>query len=65
MDSRIGFTATECVLYQVALCRGADPHFVPLLLQFLDKVNEHVGLGQVLRTRDSVELVTMDYFHVE
>ncbi len=35
-------------LYQISLDRGADPQFVPFLLQFLDEVNEHVRLREVL-----------------
>lgn len=35
-------------LYQIGLDRGADPQFVPFLLHFLDEVDEHVCLRQVL-----------------
>lgn len=32
----------------MGLDSGADPQFVSFLLQFLDEVDEHVCLGQVL-----------------
>lgn len=35
-------------LYQIGVDRGADPQFVPFLLHFLDEVDEHVRLRQVL-----------------
>lgn len=35
-------------LYQIGLDRGADPQLVPFLLHFLDEVDEHVCLRQVL-----------------
>lgn len=38
-------------MYQVCVNRGADPQFVPFLLDFLDEVNEHVRLRQVLKDK--------------
>lgn len=40
-------------LYQIGLDRRADPQFVPFLLHFLDEVDEHVSLRQVLWGQDN------------
>lgn len=34
--------------YQIGISGGADPQFVAFLLHFLDEIDEHVCLGQVL-----------------
>lgn len=38
----------EGKLYHIGIKSGADPHFVSFVLHFLDEVDEHVSLRQVL-----------------
>lgn len=38
-------------MYQVGLSGGADPQLVPFLPDFLDEVDEHVCLKQVLQDK--------------
>lgn len=38
-------------MYQVGVGGGADPQLVPFLLDFLDEVDEHVCLKQVLQEK--------------
>lgn len=42
---------TNSKMYQVGLDGGADSQLVPFLLDFLDEVNEHVCLKQVLQDK--------------
>lgn len=46
-------------MYQVGLDGGADPQFVPFLLNFLDEVNEHVCLKQVLQDKKKKEVLLL------
>lgn len=47
-------------MYQVGLNGGADPQLVPFFLHFLDQVDEHVCLKQVLKDKKS--LLTQSFF---
>lgn len=49
-------------MYQVGLNGGADPQLVPFLLDFLDEVNEHVCLKQVLQEKNRVLQLTPSFF---
>lgn len=50
-------------MYQVGLGGGADPQLVPFLLDFLDEVDEHVCLKQVLQDKKKLVLLLTPSFY--